>query len=707
MANGREVARPCASNDLRVLRDTIGEVRQAWSIDRTWHDRFIAELRNVDVVSFDVFDTALTRIVDSPVDVFGLLEHRLVVEFGTTARGFAQAREDAERAARSGAADSEDITLDAIYGALRKTLPKAAIWLEQARDAELQAERDLCFGTPDILAAYQAVKAAGKRIVFISDMYLPGAAITAMLKEAGFTDWDALLVSGETGRTKVTGRQWNIVAERFGPLERILHVGDDPWSDCTRPSQLGVRVLTYERASSERRVAGTLSSAVLPFSLASRRAELLRRSAPDPEEEALFWRGFGASFGALVVGTFLRWLAERAQRLGIEHLYFCARDGWLLQRAWDAARLGQQTGVKSSYLYVSRRPMNLAAGYIESKRRRLSLDLLEFLTAAYRGLPLRVMLERARLPLDGRVAAAVATAIGKLDTIVSSPTGTQRLAEVFAEHPDAIRESIRDVHESTIGYLTQEGLLSKRRIGLVDIGWHGTLQGSLRTLLRHCGSDTSVVGFYYGLWPAARSRRPVCGWMESLYGSDFIPLEEQPALANAVDMLEELHAAPHGTVTGFERKAGRWEPSLAHSPIESDQYARATTYFQDATVEVIREWFLHERGGPLRVDDLALASAISAMSAVCLSPSRRELTALGRLQHSANFDHALFVPLIPAGSRPATQDDMRRALHQAPWPVGTLRHWHDGSSGLDRECVRNLANDVLAALGERGLRQFA
>jgi FMN phosphatase YigB (HAD superfamily) len=684
----------------------VAEVRRVWSTDIAWQGRFAAELRNVDVVSFDVFDTALTRLVDSPVDVFALAEQRLVVQFGRSATGFAQAREDAERAARTATTHREDITLAAIYAALPSIIPTAAAWFKQAYDAELAAEGDVCFGTPDILAAYEAATAAGKRIVFVSDMYLPAAAIGAMLKQAGFAHWDALFASGDTGSTKASGRQWDIVAKGFGPLGRILHVGDDPWSDGTRPLQRGLRVLLFERVRSERRVAGKLSPAVLPFSLTSRRAELLGRAAPSSEDEAQFWRGFGASFGALVVGTFLRWLAERVERLEIEHLYFCARDGWLLQRAWNAAGLGQLTGITSSYLYVSRRPLNLAAGHAASEPGRLSPDLLEFLTTVWVEVPLRTMLERAGLRLDGTVAVAAAAALGNLDTIVSWPNGVPRFGEVLAEHAEHIRETIRAVYENTVGYLTQEGLFGRRRIGLIDLGWQGTLQRSIRSLLRHCGSDTSVVGFYYGLWPAARNQRPQCGWMESLYASDFIPRTEQLAVMHAVDLLEELHAAPHGTVTGFERKAGRWEPSFAHSPIEAEQHACATSYFQDATIAAVRELFLHGRDGPLRVDDLTPASAVGAMTAVCLSPSARELAALGRLQHSSNFEHARFAPLVHDGPPPAAYDDMQRALKESRWPLGTLRHWHDSSAGPDRERVRKLANEILVELDERSLRQF-
>src|SRR2546421_570029 len=85
----------------------------------------------------------------------------------------------------------------------------------------------------------------------------------------------------------------------------------------------------------------------------------------------------------------------------------------------DRSGGGQQTGIQSSYLYVSRRPLNLAAGYAACEPGRLSPDLLEFLITVCGEVPLRMMLQRAGLPLDGPVPAAATAALGNLDTMVS------------------------------------------------------------------------------------------------------------------------------------------------------------------------------------------------------------------------------------------------------------------------------------------------
>ncbi len=82
--------------------------------DAAWLAAFSTALAAADVLSLDVFDTALTRLCDAPVDAFALAEARLVAEVGEAARGYAVARELAELDARAEAhlRGHDDITLD-------------------------------------------------------------------------------------------------------------------------------------------------------------------------------------------------------------------------------------------------------------------------------------------------------------------------------------------------------------------------------------------------------------------------------------------------------------------------------------------------------------------------------------------------------------------------------------------------------------------
>jgi predicted HAD superfamily hydrolase len=151
------------------------------------------------------------------VDAFALAEERLLVEIGEDVSGFAIARELAEQDARisAKAQGREKVTLAEICGVLPQRLPGAGRYLERLRSAEVKAEADLLFGVPDILEAVRLAKHAGKKVIFVSDMYLPGAQIRQFLENAGYTNFSGLFVSSDTGCLKWSGRQWATVRKRL------------------------------------------------------------------------------------------------------------------------------------------------------------------------------------------------------------------------------------------------------------------------------------------------------------------------------------------------------------------------------------------------------------------------------------------------------------------------------------------------------------
>ncbi len=673
-----------------------------WELDES----FIAQALDhpADLVSLDVFDTALTRLVDSPADLFAEVERVL------GASGFAQAREEAERRARLAAHrlhGAEDISLDAILDALPGLLPAIGPHRALVRDAELEVEARLLVPVPDILALTRRLAAAGRRFVFVSDMYLPPAFIAERLGAAGYAGWEALYVSSETGATKASGRQWAVVRARHPDCSRILHVGDDQEADGEIPRRHGIETLCYDRARSARRVGAMLRPALLPFSFAQRDAVLRARAVPgdpvDPDGPT-FWTGLGRVLGGIVLAGFVRWLEAQLRRHRIERVYFCARDGWLIRRAWHASGGPARTGIPDQYLAVSRRPLNLARGALASTPERLDGALLGFLASSDGTTTVATALARAGLAGEAALVVEMRDRFGSLDTKLVWPDGTGLFEQGLARHPAAVHAALRPEHAALAGYLRQEGF-GAGRIGLVDLGWHGNMQRALRTVVEADG-PIRLHGFYYGLWPPTLGNRYAAGPADAAFASDFQPVEDNAALRDAVPILEELHAAPHGTVLGYREAAGRWAPVFADHPAERAQHERTARPFQEGALATVASLFATGRAGTLRLDDITPDAVRAALSAVCLSPEPGERAALGDLGHCATFDHATAEPLVP--DRPAPEDlEMRRAaLRDCGWQVGVAHCWLSGASPGDRPALAAWLRDQLSALGPRTLRQF-
>src|SRR3954470_1208091 len=116
-------------------------------------DGFVRLVERFDVLSLDVFDTALLRDVARPTDVFAFVErHHAYAGGGPT--DFAEVRRLAEVEGRRRAPPAhEDITLDEIYDALPASLRGTR---EALQALECRVEQRLMRANPFVRALAEA-----------------------------------------------------------------------------------------------------------------------------------------------------------------------------------------------------------------------------------------------------------------------------------------------------------------------------------------------------------------------------------------------------------------------------------------------------------------------------------------------------------------------------------------------------------------------
>ena len=183
-------------------------------------------------VSFDIFDTLIIRPYVRPTDLFRHIERLQDMD------GFAASRISAERQARK--RHPGEITLDEIYQEIDSRF-------KGMMDLEIRMEIDLALPNEDIRGLLQRLSAQGKRIILISDMYLPEDVIRAMLDKCGI-GYEGLYLSSAIGSTKHDGSLFRYVLEDLGidPGD-LFHIGDNRHSDCNIPRSLGIKALRVER----------------------------------------------------------------------------------------------------------------------------------------------------------------------------------------------------------------------------------------------------------------------------------------------------------------------------------------------------------------------------------------------------------------------------------------------------------------------------
>ncbi len=209
-------------------------------------------LDSCQVLSLDVFDTALLRRVDEPIVVFELIareyRHR---HPDASAFAFAAERQAAEARARGVVWDRSrrgDVVLDDIYASI--VLPSD--WNgDVLRELELELEALMCVVNPLVHALYRRAIESNKRVAFVSDMYLPVAFIEELLGRAGYAERALVLVSSaEDGESKGSGALYRRLIDRLRVEPgAILHVGDNEMSDVTMARRRGLTAAHYPRCA--------------------------------------------------------------------------------------------------------------------------------------------------------------------------------------------------------------------------------------------------------------------------------------------------------------------------------------------------------------------------------------------------------------------------------------------------------------------------
>lgn len=270
-------------------------------------------------VAFDVFDTLIKRDVARPTDVF-LLQ----------GEDFARARVCAEQTAR--AENPGEITLPQIY---------AQAGMEGFDPAEECAwENKVVVPYAPVQEAVRLLRAQGKRVYYISDMYLPPEQIVAMLERCGYPPFDGGFVSSSYGVQKRSGALFRRFLRETGfKCGEVLFVGDSWRADVAGAALAGIR--SWHLPTESLPEADFPDSAVQAFTI--------NHGASVP--------GWGEKLGFTLLGAlevaFCQWIhARRGEHPGAR-LFFLARDMYLTQEIYRRMYPQEET----RYLEISRRSL--------------------------------------------------------------------------------------------------------------------------------------------------------------------------------------------------------------------------------------------------------------------------------------------------------------------------------------------------------------
>lgn len=285
-------------------------------------DEFVREASAYEVISFDIFDTLLLRSVEKPVDVFAYME--ALYHFPH----FQDLRIRAEVEARR-ESDNGEVNLRQIYNVIaRKSDIDIDVWMER----EIEAEMLICTENPYFKQIVQRLQKADKRIIAVSDMYLPLETIEKLLRKCGYIGFEKIFISNEYHLSKARGDLYDVVKE-YIQSATVLHIGDNIASDFAMAKKRGFDAKHYYNVNAKYQVSNLvygMTRLVGAFSKGIINAYLNNGTN---KENPYF--EYGMVNGGLLACGYCEYLNEIVKKHEIDKILFVARDGHIIKKVYD------------------------------------------------------------------------------------------------------------------------------------------------------------------------------------------------------------------------------------------------------------------------------------------------------------------------------------------------------------------------------------
>lgn len=506
----------------------------------------------VPVISFDLFDTLVKRDCCKPTELFVFLEQKINQKYKVESH-FASKRVQAEIDARNNST-AEEVSLDEIYDEL--SFKEDSISKVQIRQWEEEYEYMICQWNPFMKPVYEYGRSQGKRIFIITDIYLPEGLIKKILKKLDI-QYDALFVSSMLRKMKRNGTLFKEVLKQTGfqPSD-ILHIGDNKRSDYLIPKRLGMHAIHIQKDAKlnlliNHKLHRKNTQYANLCSFINNHANTHSWDAIKSDNSFDFFSEVGYEAQGPVLYGYVNWLQEQFNKDGIEKAFFLARDGQLMQKAYQ--KLSKP--IVNEYMYASRKALIIPSLWMTPSIQEIKDVIFWGKHGTISSFLKKIDLVPDQFASDYTEAGFLLDKIYKYDELWENP----EFLEVFEKKIK--RNMIVHSHEAynlLLQYLKQIDFSGK--VAMVDIGWFGHMQGALERIVREAHIPVEIYGYYLGLRPESTmlNHFRAKGYLfDNNHHEEYSKLEES---FNSI--VEMLFTADHGTTKGYKVDHGHIVPIL-------------------------------------------------------------------------------------------------------------------------------------------------
>jgi len=500
------------------------------------HNKLIEAIDEHEIISFDIFDTLLLREVLNPTDIFDVVEQydKLV--------GFKEKRIKAENKARI-ISDEEDVSLNEIYK-----------YMDVSEKYEIDRELEFLVKNKYMHEIFKYAQEKNKRIIIITDMYLPQEIINKMLLINDYFDYEALFVSNEVGKTKASGSMYSYVKDSLNiDVTKWLHIGDNNTSDCKNANSNGISSYYYKALREKIHIKKD-------YSLAYSVMKALQINYLCSIEHD-YWHGFGVLNVSSLMWGFTSWLTTKITQTNIKEFYFLSRDGYLPFRVYEQIQK-KKTGLpKGSYLLASRRAYQFP-NIINMGKEEAVKVLTAFNPALGQNLTIGEVLNNIGLEFEFYKMQLKSYGFNDSKDVLKGFKEQYKAQDFLLEIYDDVVDKLSVERDLVVEYLVSKEVLENESINVVDIGWRGSTQNSIQDLL-----NVNTYGYYFGSSDDIHEniRQNVDGY----YFDCGLPKKNSNEVIDNIMMYEFIFSSPESSLLYFKREEGEI------IPVFSDKHSNA------------------------------------------------------------------------------------------------------------------------------------
>ena len=483
------------------------------------------------IVAFDFFDTVVHRNCHPEQTLYQWAkEMALELNFDVSPAILYQIRKSVENNKELGT--EEMCYTDLLSGIYDKIKDKIKIlskeeFIHRAKTLELKIELQHIYLDSEIQEVLKRLKSDSKQIILVSDFYTDKELIETVLKKFEILDYfSSIYISSEKACRKSTGNLYKLILKELGlkPIE-ITMIGDNYKSDYEVPRSLGLNAIYRQYIDKNTTVA---------------EKELVRLY-----NQILFSNSKKAPFNIFLADIvfFISKLHKKMIQDDVQIALFCSREGQLLKRLFDIYQdtfFEKNQKICTEYFYVSRRST------LYSSFTSLEDEEFEMIFRQYKKITLQNFL--LNLNFSDNEIILICQDLKEKPTYVL--TVDDHLLEKLKKHPQFITKFNKEKKDSQLLRDYIERLTkNQNEVYLVDVGWKGTIQDSIKKAL----PDKRIVGYYLGLMLNVYSVENKTDKTGLLFSDDPNKSEFYDIVSRNFEFYEDIFVADHGPVLKYKK----------------------------------------------------------------------------------------------------------------------------------------------------------